>query len=176
MKTVDGLEELKCTMTIEFNSDGDFGFSASDLEWLKEEYGWEVYTPDDDYQTVFILKDFVGTRIGLISNIMGIFRCVRTSKIYVMRFICDMFEEMSNKLRSNDLTPVSEMYFDGGNYEATATIDFGPASQLDTLNAEIKYKEQWIERQKNAIAEMETVIAGMKNTAKALEEEVKNGR
>lgn len=130
-------EQIKGTLVISMDSDGDFGFR--NLESIKNN-GWVIWPDDDSYSYTFRLENFVGNRYELASKVNAIFAEISTHRIYIMRDICEVFEKIEDNCKSDDMQP--NLYLDYGNQTYEADFNFGAASHLNAYKKLLESKEE----------------------------------
>ena len=151
---IDVDEQIKGTLEISMESDGDFGFhSLSRIE----EAGWKVSHDEDSYNYTFRI-DFVGDRYELASKVSEIFDEIHTHRIYIMKDICEAFEKIEANCKSDDMQP--SIYIDQGNQTYEANFKFGKASHLNAYKQLLKSNEE-------IIADYEKYIKKLKEELKA---------
>lgn len=157
-------KQIKGTLEISMESDGDFGFRS--LSRIEKD-GWRVSHDEDSYNYTFYI-DFEGDKYELASKVSAIFEEIHTHRIYIMKDICEVFEEIEDNCKSDDMQP--SLYFDHGNQTYEASFNFGAASHLNAYKQLLKYKEEdvlhyeeYIKRLKKEVEIVKAEIAKMES-------------
>lgn len=127
---------VKGSFVLTMCSDGDF--TVTDIEGLKEN-GWHVVSDEDSYDYTISLYDFIGTGYELKGRINEVFVRMHSSRIYIMREICDIFDSIECNCVADKTLP--NMYFDHGNQTYEANFNFIPAGKADAIKREIAHAE-----------------------------------
>ena len=157
-------DQIKGTLEISMETDGDFGFH--NLENIKKE-GWKVSHDEDSYDYTFCI-DFEGDRYELASKVSSIFEEIHTRKTYIMKNICNVFEEIEANCKSDDMKPA--IYIDHGNQTYEASFEFGKVSHLNAYKRLLKSKEEVILHYEECIKELKKEVEMAKAEIAKMEE------
>lgn len=134
--------------------------------------GWKVRESDDSYQ--FDLK-FKGSCYELQDAIMVLFEHLHTSRIYIMKSLCDAFEELIGNCDPDKME--YDVYIGMGNQDIDATFSFQFVDGLEMLkrqleNAEINVanKQIILNNAKDDLKEAEDELVKIKDIINKLEE------
>lgn len=140
-------EKYKGNIRIEMDSDGDFYI---DIDGVNNDTDWVADHEEGSSFYHLRLNDFVGDLISLKCKINDLFSYFRSSKTYIMKNICEVFEKLETNCVSEDFQP--DVYIDHGNQYYEAYFDLKPSDETAAIKLEIKkleYRKDYYESQIN---------------------------
>ena len=156
--------EYKGNVIIDMNSDGDFYI---DIDGVNNDTDWIADHEEGSNFYYLRLNDFVGTSIALKDSIDDLFYYFRTSNIYIMKDICEVFEKLEMNCVSENFQ--HDVYINHGNQSYEASFDLKSSDETAAIKLEIEnlehrkdYYESQINDYKNIVRECNEKIQELK--------------
>lgn len=149
--------EYKGNIIIDMDSDGDF---YVDIDGVNNNTDWVADNEESSgsYYYYFRLNDFIGDLILLKCKINDLFQYFRSSKTYIMKDICEVFEKLETNCVSENFQ--HDVYINHGNQSYEASFDLKPSDETAAIKLEIEnlehrkdYYESQINDYKNIVRE-----------------------